>query len=61
VQSGAINWTLGGGAGGTPIDLHFLFDAGWGHTQVGSVNHSMPASEFAGKFYEFDYSRVYLR
>ena len=61
VQSGAINWTLGGGANGTPIDFHFLFDAGWGHTQVGSVNHAMPASEFDGKYYEFDYSRVYLR
>jgi hypothetical protein len=28
---------------------------------VASVNHSMPASELAGKFYEFDYSRVYER
>jgi hypothetical protein len=61
VQSGAMNWTQGGGATGTPTDLAFLFDAGWGHTQVASVNHSMPASEFQGKFYEFDWSRVYLR
>lgn len=61
VQSGTMPWTLGAGAGGEPIDFHFLFDAGWGHTQVGSVNKSMPASELAGKNYEFDYSRVYER
>jgi hypothetical protein len=61
VQSGSMNWTLGGTPGGQPIDFHFLFDAGWGHTQVASVNHSLPASDLAGKFYEFDYSRVYER
>ena len=61
VQSGSMNWTNGATAGGQPIDFRFLFDAGWGHTQVASVNHSMPASELAGKFYEFDYSRVYER
>lgn len=61
VQSGSMNWTLGGTAGGQPVDFHFLFDAGWGHTQVSSVNHSMPATELAGKYYEFDYSRVYER
>jgi len=57
----SMNWTNGASAGGQPIDFRFLFDAGWGHTQVASVNHSMPASELAGKFYEFDYSRVYER
>ena len=56
-----MNWTNGASAEGQPIDFRFLFDAGWGHTQVASVNHSMPASELAGKFYEFDYSRVYER
>jgi hypothetical protein len=61
VQSGSMNWTNGASAGGQPIDFRFLFDAGWGHTQVASVNHSMPASELAGKFYGFDYSRVYER
>ncbi|HVX44522.1 MAG TPA: hypothetical protein VHC49_11585 [Mycobacteriales bacterium] len=61
VQSGTLNWTLGGTADGTPIDMSFLVDAGWGHTQVASVNHSLPASDLAGKYYEFDYSRVYLR
>ncbi|GAA5193439.1 hypothetical protein GCM10023322_55460 [Rugosimonospora acidiphila] len=61
VQSGTMNWTLSGVAGGQPVDFHFLFDAGWGHTQVASVNHSMPASDLAGTYYEFDYSRVYER
>jgi hypothetical protein len=61
VQSGTMNWTNGATPGGQPIDFRFLFDAGWGHTQVASVNYSMPASELAGKFYEFDYSRVYER
>jgi hypothetical protein len=61
VQSGTMQWTLGGGSGGTPIDFHFLFDAGWGHTQVGDVNHSMAAANFNEKYYEFDYSRVYQK
>jgi hypothetical protein len=61
VQTGTMNWTVGGTSGGQPIDLRFLFDAGWGHTRVASVNHPMPASALAGTFYEFDYSRVYER
>jgi hypothetical protein len=61
VQSGTINWTLGGGTGGEAIDFHFLFDAGWAHRKVDSVNDPVPMSELTGKFYEFDYSRVYLR
>ena len=61
VQSGSnYNWTDGATAGGTPVNLDFLFDAGWGHTQVSSVDHTLPASAFAGKYYEFNYSRVYL-
>jgi hypothetical protein len=61
VQSGRMEWTDGGGKSGTATDLNFLFDVGWGHKQVSSVNHSMPASELSGKSYEFDYSRVYER
>jgi hypothetical protein len=61
VQNGNINWTLAGTAGGTPVNCYFLFDAGWGHNGVASVNHSMPASNLAGKYYEWDYSRVYLK
>ncbi|HSI08406.1 MAG: hypothetical protein ACAH89_02905 [Rariglobus sp.] len=61
VQSGSMNWTNGGGATDTPIDMSFIFDAGWGHTDVSGVNHTLPASELTGKYYEFDYSRVYLK
>ena len=61
VQSGTdYYWTFGNKAGDEPIDLDFLFDGGWGHTQIGSVNKPLPASAFAGKFYEWNYSRVYL-
>jgi hypothetical protein len=59
VQSGSIHWTAGG-VNGTPIDLRFLFDLGWGHTKIADVNISRPASTFALE-YEVDYSRVYLR
>ena len=61
VQSGSdYHWTYGSKATDMPIDLVFLLDGGWGHTQVGSVNHPLPASAFKGKFYEWSYSRVYL-
>ena len=61
VQKGADSyWTFGNTATDPPIDMNFLFDGGWGHTQVGSVNHPLPASAFDGKFYEWHYSRVYL-
>lgn len=61
VQSGTTNWTIGSIAGNTPLDMEFLTDAGWGHTQVASVNHSLASSALAGTYYEWDYSRVYLR
>ncbi|QHT61468.1 hypothetical protein GXP70_16860 [Paenibacillus lycopersici] len=62
VQSGTnYNWTVGNVAGGTPIDMDFIFDFGWGHTQVASVNKSLPASALSGKYYEINYSRVYLK
>ena len=62
VQGGSnYYWTYGGKIDDEPIDMYFLFDGGWGHTQVSSVNHPLKASEFAGKFYEWNYSRVYLR
>jgi hypothetical protein len=62
VQSGSnYDWTLGASGSGTPINMSFMFDANWGHNQVGSVNHSLPFSAFDGKYYEWDYSRVYLR
>ena len=61
VQSGVnYYWTNGSKETDPPIDRDFLFDGGWGHTQIGSVNKPLPASEFTGKFYEWNYSRVYL-
>ena len=60
VQSGSIHWTLGGGVGGQAIDMDFLFDFGWGHTQISDVNITLAASSFPIT-YEIDYSRVYLR
>lgn len=60
VQSGLIHWTNGAGSEDDPIDMSFLFDAAWGHTQVAGINHTSDASEFVGKYYEYDYSRVYL-
>jgi hypothetical protein len=61
VQSGVnYHWTNGAKETDPPIDMDFLFDGGWGHTQIGSVNRPLPASEFNGKFYEWNYSRVYL-
>lgn len=60
VQSGSIHWTLGGSQSGEVIDRDFLFDFGWGHTQISDVNISLPSSSFP-LTYEIDYSRVYLR
>lgn len=62
VQKGNLyHWTLRHQANGEPLDFYFLFDAGWGHVQIASVNNLLPASAFEGKFYEWDYSRVFLR
>jgi hypothetical protein len=61
IQNGRINWTYGATEFGDPINMTFLLDGAWGHTQVAGVNKSLPASELSGKYYEWDYSRVYLR
>lgn len=60
VQHGQIHWTHAGTEDGEPIDMRFLFDFSWGHTQVDDVNIELPASMFP-LTYEIDYSRVYLR
>ncbi len=61
VQHGSnYYWTYGNTASDPPINMDFLFDAGWGHTQVGSVDHPLPATAFTNTYYEFNYSRVYL-
>src|SRR4029077_14480921 len=46
VQTGTLHWTLGGSQGGEQIDMSFLFDLGWGHTQIQDENISLPASDF---------------
>lgn len=60
VQTGNIHWTSGGSSSAATVDLWFIFDFGWGHTQVQEVNTTLPASGF-NITYETDYSRVYLR
>ena len=60
VQHGAIHWTHGAAAGAEPVDMRFLFDFSWGHTQVTDVDIELPASSFP-LTYEIDYSRVYMR
>ena len=61
VQSGSnYHWGYGNKAGDEPIDMDFLFEGGWGHNQIGSVNKELPASAPDGKFYEWNYSRIYL-
>lgn len=59
--SGPYSWTVGAIPGGRPINMSFLYDAGWGHNQIASVNHTVTPSEFTGTYYEWDYSRVYLK
>ena len=61
VQRGKTPWTLGAVEGGKPVNMSFIFDAGWGHAKVASVNHPLRATAFIGKYYEWDYSRIYLR
>lgn len=62
VQWGSINWTTGATPAGTPQDMSFLYDGGWGHTQVPQLStKTLPVAELAGKYYEWNYSRVYLK
>lgn len=61
VQQGKSPWTLGADVKGEPLNMSFIFDGSWGHRQVSSVNHPLDVEEFQDKFYEWDYSRVYLR
>jgi hypothetical protein len=60
IQTGTLHWTLAGASGGQVIDLDFLIDLSWGHTEIEDVNITLPASSFPIT-YELDYSRVYLR
>jgi hypothetical protein len=61
VQTGFSHWTLKTLPDGEALDMSFLFDGSWGHTGIASVNKPLPAAAFAGTYYDWDYSRVYLR
>lgn len=61
VQSGTLHWTFGAEATDEPIDMSFIFDGTWGSRTVSNNNFPLAASALAGKYYEWDYSRVYLR
>lgn len=60
VQRGMLRWTLGGEPRGEELDMRFLFDFSWGHTQVSEVNLELPAAGFQ-LTYEIAYSRVWVR
>lgn len=62
VQSGRIHWTFRGKPDGEPINMSFILDGAWGHKKVASVNlRDFPAARFRDTYYEWDYSRIYLR
>lgn len=61
VQSGTLNWTFGAEPTDEPINMSFIFDGTWGSRTVANNNFPLAASALAGKYYEWDYSRVYLR
>ncbi|WNG40515.1 hypothetical protein F0U61_47625 [Archangium violaceum] len=62
VQSGTLHWTVGGGSTAPAVNMSFHFDGTWGSRKSETRNDfPMPASELVGKYYEWDYSRVYLR
>lgn len=61
IQRGNLPWTLKAEENGEPLNMSFIFDGGWGHVKVNSVNKPLKAADFEGTYYEWDYSRVYLR
>ena len=64
VQYGSqpYNWTVGASPSGQATNMSFIFNGDWGNTQVSGVdNKSLPASQLSGTYYEWNYSRIYLR
>jgi len=59
-QHGTLHWTYGAKADAPNIDMRFLFDFAWGHTETPGCDVTLPASSLP-LTYEIDYSRVYLR
>ena len=54
-------WTQHAISTNPPINMSFLFDATWGSRTIASTNHSLASSALTGCYYEWNYSRVYLR
>jgi len=59
--SGPYWWTVGASSTGTPINLSFIFDGSWGSNTIASMDHPLATSSLSGCYYEWNYSRVYLR
>jgi hypothetical protein len=54
-------WTVSAVSTNAPVNMSFLFDGTWGSRTIDSTNHSLAASALSGCYYEWNYSRVYLR
>ncbi len=70
VQNGHLHWTYaaaqadpqsGPNVAGHPINMNFLFDAAWGNTRLLDVSGTCTPADLNGRYYEFNYSRVYVR
>ncbi len=62
VNVGKAYWTAGGREKDMPVPMHFLFDAAWGHAELTNMQSgTITESELLEAYYEWDYSRIYLR
>jgi hypothetical protein len=71
INRGTQQWTLTGATGATPLTMYFQHDFAWGfNDNLGTVNgvanqgmspSNFAVSNFAGKSYGIQYSRIYLR
>ena len=59
----SYNWTENNTTNGTSVPMYFRYDAGLGANNVSSVDYPTAASTLNTNsiYYEFNYSRVYLR
>lgn len=60
-QSGTMHWTLACKPDGEQINMSFIFDGSWGSPTVKNDDFPLAASALANTYYEWGYSRVYLR
>lgn len=62
VQDGLSLWTRAGTPNDEHLVINYLFDGSWGHRQVdGMQANGTLATSLIDKYYEWDYSRIYLR